>query len=63
MIAVKENLVTIRAPGRIIKNEVAWVHVRDRRLMAEVLRAGRVRRRTCRSMSRPTAWPWARPST
>lgn len=38
VIAVKENLVTIRAPGRITKNEVAWVHLGDRRLMAEVLR-------------------------
>jgi V/A-type H+-transporting ATPase subunit A len=38
VIAVKENLVTIRAAGRITKNEVAWVHLGDRRLMAEVLR-------------------------
>ena len=38
VIGVKENLVTVRAPGRITKNEVAWVHLGERRLMAEVLR-------------------------
>ncbi|MBL8535592.1 MAG: V-type ATP synthase subunit A, partial [Betaproteobacteria bacterium] len=36
---MKEALVRIRAAGaRVIKNEVAYIHVGDRRLQAEVLR-------------------------
>jgi V/A-type H+-transporting ATPase subunit A len=35
---VRENLVRIRATGPVTRNEVAWVHLGDRRLMAEVLR-------------------------
>jgi V/A-type H+-transporting ATPase subunit A len=35
---VKENLVTVHAPGGLTKNEVAYVHLGGRALKAEVLR-------------------------
>jgi V/A-type H+/Na+-transporting ATPase subunit A len=38
VVGVSGNIVTIEARGTIIKNEVGFVHVADRRLKAEVLR-------------------------